>query len=536
MTNYLASTEDILNPQLCSNTEVYEPFSNNEEGSTKEAIDKTFGTADRKNDLNDLQQLNNKLNQSIQDYNKVNNQVVTQFAHRDKIMNEFGTNKYMLLKNVDDRPQAYYLNDNSFLQEITSQDNEPFGELSNFGVPNIKCPKLDSLWDNNEEQNDKAECFVKYFGGNGTHVFSQGSEGGFTRIKMKTLNIENAQSINMVTKEITEEDADGITMDQALAKISNTDNPNAFAFYTKAENEDDIKNGFKINIFELIDTTEENPYKNIAVQDVGKGYLYVKTQNPNMVLSNDITSQSGPVPDWIITQWIQNKFFLKNDATDNCPELTSTYNDMGDAASIGLSMGEPISGSLDNQGFCGSSKILRGKSSGKYYWISDTGKIYEFPDNKTPDDYIACKNDANSNVYIVPDEYIEKAFKDSTVGSKENICILPGVSENVATNFFKAQDEVIKCANDVQSKLKDMIASDYITDQEIQNKKVNINQYLEQILDERKKFEINQSKIITQQAQSIDDHLDYTSNYYYMIAWFLVVITIGWYIVKKVAI
>ena len=136
----------------------------------------------------------------------------------------------------------------------------------------------------------------------------------------------------------------------------------------------------------------------------------------------------------------------------------------------------------------------------------------------------------------MPDEYIEKAFKDSTVGSKENICILPGVSENVATNFFKAQDEVIKCANDVQSKLKDMIASDYITDQEIQNKKVNINQYLEQILDERKKFEINQSKIITQQAQSIDDHLDYTSNYYYMIAWFLVVITIGWYIVKKVAI
>ena len=89
MTNYLASTEDILNPQLCSNTEVYESFSNNEDGSTKEAIDKTFGTADRKNDLNNLQQLNNKLNQAIQDYNKVNKQVVTQFEHRDKIIKEF---------------------------------------------------------------------------------------------------------------------------------------------------------------------------------------------------------------------------------------------------------------------------------------------------------------------------------------------------------------------------------------------------------------------------------------------------------------
>ncbi len=81
-----------------------------------------------------------------------------------------------------------------------------------------------------------------------------------------------------------------------------------------------------------------------------------------------------------------------------------------------------------------------------------------------------------------------------------------------------------------------MIASDYITNEEIENKKVNINQYLEQILDERKKFEINQSKIITQQAQAIDDQLDYTSNYYFMIAWLLVFITVGWYVVKKVAI
>ena len=139
-------------------------------------------------------------------------------------------------------------------------------------------------------------------------------------------------------------------------------------------------------------------------------------------------------------------------------------------------------------------------------------------------------------VYIVPDEYIKNAYKNPEIGSEDNICLAPGVSENVAKEFYKAQEEVIKCANDVQNKLKTMIASDYITDQEIQNKKVNINQYLEQILEERKKFEINQSKILTQQAQSIDDHLDYTSNYYYMIAWFLVVITLGWYIVKKVAI
>ena len=538
MNNYLASTEENLYPKLCSNTKVYEPFNGDGEGKTSEAIDKTFGTADRDGDVKELQQYNNKLNQAILKYNKVNKQVVSQFNNREKIMTETGTNKYILLNDESNEPAAFYINDNSFLQPITtdSDSDSPFGQLSNFGVGNIKCPTLDSLWDNNEEQNDKAECFIKYFGGNGTYVFSKGEEGGFTRIKMKTLNIKDAPSISMTVKQITEEDADGITMDQALDKISNTDNPNAFAFYTKAENEDDIKNGFEIIIFELTDTTEENPYKNISVQNVGKGYLYVKTQNPNMVLSDDITNQSGTIPDWIITQWIQNKFFLKNDANDNCPELTNTFKDIGNMSNIGLTRGEPISGSPDNPGFCGSSKILRSKETGDFYWISDKGKLYKFPDKKTPDDYITCENNANRTVYNVPDEYIKNAYKNPEIGSEDNICLAPGVSENVAKEFYKAQEEVIKCANNVQNKLKTMIASDYITDQEIQNKKVNINQYLEQILEERKKFEINQSKILTQQAQSIDDHLDYTSNYYYMIAWFLVVITLGWYIVKKVAI
>lgn len=535
MNNYLASTEDTLNPKLCSNTQVYEPFSNDEKETT-EAIDKTFGTADKEGDVKQLQQYNNELNQAILDYNKVYKQVVAQFQNRDKIMAQSGTNKYVLLKNQEDQPAAYYVNDNSFLQSITTDSDSPFGQLSNFGVANIKCPTLDSLWDNNDEKNDKAECFIKYFGGNGTHVFSQGPEGGFTRIKMKTLNIKDSLSIARKIKHITQEEADGITMDQALAKVSSTDNPGAFAFYTKAENEDDIKNGFDIEIFELVDTSDENPYKTISVQNVGKGYLYVKTQNSNMVLSDEITNQSGSVPDWIITQWLQNRFFLKNDATDNCPELTSTYNDIGDAGSTGLSIGEPISGSIENPGFCGSSKILRSKEEGDFYWISDKGKIYKFPDKKTPDDFITCKNNANRTVYNVPDEFIKKAYKNPEIGSKDNICLAPGVSDDVAKQFYKAQDEVTKCASNVQNKLKTMIASDYITNEEIENKKVNINQYLEQILDERKKFEINQSKIITQQAQAIDDQLDYTSNYYFMIAWLLVFITVGWYVVKKVAI